>query len=132
MTAKKPGFVRRSKISPAVGPVTATVVNPPVVNPPPAVPGAFVLAHKPAFKGTAKVGEVLKAVAGTTTPAATKVTYQWLLNGKAIKKATKAKLKLTKAYLGKKISLQVTYSSTGFTPLVSTSPAKKVKAAPKK
>ena len=84
------------------------------------------------FKGTAKVGEVLTAVAGSTTPAAATVKYQWLLNGKAIKGATKSKLKLKAAYLGKKISLQVTYSSTGFTSLVTTTKAKKVKAAAKK
>ncbi len=53
VTATKTGFVRRSKISPAVGPVAAaTVVNPP--PPPPSPPGllAFVLAHKASFKGT--------------------------------------------------------------------------------
>jgi hypothetical protein len=131
VTAKKAGFIRRSKISLAVGPVTvATVVTPP--PPPPAVPLAFSLAHKASFKGSAKVGQVLKAVAGATTPGATTVTYQWLLNGKAIKKAKKSKYKLTKSAVGKKISLQITYVKAGYTALVSVSRAKKVKAVPKK
>ena len=133
VTATKTGFVRRSKISPAVGPVAAaTVVNPP--PPPPSPPGllAFVLAHKASFKGTPKVGGVLKAVAGATTPGATTVTYQWLLNGKAIKKAAKAKYKLTRSAAGKRISLRITYVKAGYATLVSFSSAKKVKAAPKR
>lgn len=132
VTGSKSGFNSGSKDSAAVGPVTAATV---VTAPPPAAPAGpltFTLSQKPSFRGTAKVGQALTAVSGVTTPAATTVTYQWLLNGKAIKNATKSKLKLTKSFVGDKVSLQVTYVASGYTTLVSTSSAKKVKAAPKK
>ena len=60
--------------------------------------------------GTPKVGKTLKAVPGTTDGATVK--YQWLANGKAIKKATKPSLKLTKALKGKKVSVKATYPRT--------------------
>ena len=53
--------------------------------------------------------------------------YQWLRNGKAIKKATKASYKLTAKDKGKKVSVKVTYSKAGLTTVVKKSAAKKVK-----
>ncbi|CUR55354.1 hypothetical protein NOCA1140002 [metagenome] len=53
--------------------------------------------------------------------------YQWLRNGKAIKKAKKASYKLTAKDKGKKVSVKVTYSKAGLTTVVKTSRAKKVK-----
>ena len=55
------------------------------------------------------------------------VKYQWLRNGKAIKKATKASYKLTATDKGRKVSVKVTYSKAGLTTVVKTSAAKKVK-----
>ena len=75
--------------------------------------------------GKAKVGKKLTAVPGKAAGA--KVTYQWLLNGKVIKKATAKSLKLTKAFKGKKISVKVSYVRTGYTTVTQTSPALKIK-----
>lgn len=75
----------------------------------------------PAVTGTAAVGKVLKGNPGTVSPAATKVTYQWLRNGKAIRGATKATYKLTAADRRTKVSLKVTYIRAGYTTLSKTS-----------
>ncbi|MFT4082356.1 MAG: hypothetical protein QM638_07195 [Nocardioides sp.] len=75
---------------------------------------------KPTIKGTTKVGKKLVAKHGTWTTG-TKLTYQWLANGKKIKGATKAKLKLKAAQKGKKISVKITGTKTGYTTLAKTS-----------
>jgi hypothetical protein len=75
--------------------------------------------------GTAKVGKKLAAVPGKATGATVK--YQWLLNGKAIKKATGKTLKVAKTFKGKKISVKVSYVRTGYTAVTQTSSALKIK-----
>jgi hypothetical protein len=79
------------------------------------------------MSGTFKVGRSVKAVIGTVSPTGVTVKYQWLRNGKAIKKATKASYKLTATDKGKKVSVRVTYAKAGLTTVVKTSAAKKVK-----
>ncbi|WP_377466302.1 choice-of-anchor M domain-containing protein [Populibacterium corticicola] len=63
--------------------------------------------------GTAKVGKTLK-VKVTVKPKASKVSYQWLRNGKAIKGATKASYKVKRADVGKKISVKVSVKKSGY------------------
>jgi len=75
--------------------------------------------------GTPKVGKKLTAVPGKAAGATVK--YQWLSNGKVIKKATGKTLKLTKSLKGKKISVKATYAKTGFKSVTQTSKAVKVK-----
>ena len=81
----------------------------------------------PKVTGTYKVGKKIKAVVGTVTPSGVTVKYQWLRNGKKIKGATKATYKLLAADKGKKVSVKVTYSKAGYSTVVKTSAAKKVK-----
>lgn len=66
--------------------------------------------------GKAKVGKVVKA-AVVTSPAGQAVTYQWFANGKKIKGATKASLKLTNKLKvkGKKLTVKVTLGSSSKT-----------------
>ncbi len=87
--------------------------------------GSFVVPGKPAISGKAKVGKTLKAKAKSV--AGTRVTYQWLKNGKAIKGAKSSKLKLKKSFKGKKVSVKVTYTRAGYKTVAVTSAAKKVK-----
>jgi hypothetical protein len=82
------------------------------------VANGTITAVKPKVTGKTKVGKTLTAKAGTSTPSQTTVKYQWLRNGKAIKKATKVKYKLTKKDKGKKISVKVTRSAAGYDKLV--------------
>jgi hypothetical protein len=79
---------------------------------------------KPTITGTAKVGKTLKAKPGMWT-AGTVLSYRWYANGKAIKKATKATLKLVASIRGKKITVTVTGAKSGYTTLAKASKATK-------
>ena len=85
--------------------------------------GALRLVKAPTVTGIAKIGKTLRGTAGSVSPAATKVTYVWLRNGKAIRGATRATYKLVAADRGRKISLKVTYVAVGYTALSATSKA---------
>lgn len=83
--------------------------------------GAITLTDVPKLLGKLKVGKILKAVAPSSTPAATTVKYQWLRNGKAIKGAAarKVKYQLVKADKGRKISVRITVLRPGYADNVS-------------
>lgn len=80
----------------------------------------------PAISGTGKVGKTLKAKAGTWKPSKVKLKYQWLRDGEPIAKATKSSYKLAKADAGRKISVRVTGSKSGYVSVTKTSKAKSV------
>jgi hypothetical protein len=80
---------------------------------------------KPSLSGPHKVGKVEKVRAGTW-PRGVRFTYQWLLNGKVIKHATKSFLKLSRADRGKRISCRVTAHLVGFANGVATTSRVKV------
>lgn len=93
-----------------------------IVGPGQLVPG------KVKITGVASVGKNLKAVTGKWKPGKSTFTYQWLANGKVIKKATKVTFKPTSAQVGKKISVKVTGTQTGYkTVVVKSGKTKKVK-----
>jgi hypothetical protein len=66
-------------------------------------------------KNKFKKGQTVKATIGAEQVTGAKYTYQWLRNGKAIKKATKSSYKLTKKDKGKRISVKVTGTRDGYT-----------------
>jgi uncharacterized protein YxjI len=80
------------------------------------------------IKGTAKVGSTLKVVKPSGAKG-WKLTYKWLRGGKAIAKATKASYKLTSKDKGKKISVKVTYTKSGYQTGKATSAKTKAVAA---
>jgi len=139
VTASKPGWTSASATSAATAAVAAAVVvtpppppppppgPTPTPVPPPPAPVPTITCPTPKASGTFKVGKTVKAVIGTVAPAGVTVKYQWLRNGKAIKKATKASYKLTTKDKGRKVSVKVTYSKAGLSTVVKTSAAKKVK-----
>lgn len=67
----------------------------------------------PKITGTTTFGKTLTAKPGTWT-SGTKLTYQWLRNGKAISGATKSTYKLAAADTGKQISVKVTGTKSGY------------------
>lgn len=69
--------------------------------------------RKPKISGTAKVGRTVKATAGTWSPAGNAYTYEWRLNGKVVKGATKSSLKLTSSMRGKRLTVTVTAKRAG-------------------
>lgn len=77
----------------------------------------------PRITGTAKVGRTLTGTAGTWSPAAGPRAYQWLANGVPIAGARATTLKVGPALVGKRISLRVTASATGYLDGVATSAA---------
>jgi hypothetical protein len=81
---------------------------------------------KPKIKGKAKVGKTVKATTKGWTKS-TKFSYQWFVGKKAIKGATKKKLKVTRSLRGKKIQVKVTGKKQGFKKASAKSRATKVK-----
>ena len=71
--------------------------------------------------GKAKKNATLSASPGTWSPVKVSVTYKWFAGTKAIPKATAARLKLAgktlKAAAGKAISVLVTATAPGYTPV---------------
>jgi hypothetical protein len=68
---------------------------------------------RPKIKGKAKVGKVVKAATrGWTT--GTRFRYQWFVGKKAIKGATKKKLKVTRSMRRKKLVVKVTGKKAGY------------------
>lgn len=78
------------------------------------VKGKFSVTKAPSISGKTVFGQTLKVNPGTRSAKPGKFTYQWLRDGKNIKGATKTSHKLGLADIGKKISVKVTASGTGF------------------
>src|SRR5262249_30086570 len=96
--------------------VTATSVATAAV-----VPGVLV-GPSPFITGKAVVGRTLVAHAAGW-PAGTRVTYQWLRNGRVIKGATRSTYKVVKKDRRARISVRITATLPGYTTSVRTSAA---------
>lgn len=97
--------------------VTETGVQP--------TPGKLSVTKKAAIRGKAKVGKKLRVVNPQVSMAGARFSYQWTLNGKKIKKATRSSLKVLARHRGKKIRVVVT-AKVGGQQVVSKSKAVKV------
>jgi hypothetical protein len=73
----------------------------------------FRTASRPGFRGTAAVGHTLTAITGRWSPTPT-LGYQWLLDGRPIRDATRPILAVVPAYVGRRISLRVTARRIGY------------------
>lgn len=85
-------------------------------------------AGTPTISGTVKVGSTVKVKAGSWT-SKTKLSYQWLRDGKAIAKATKSSYKLASADTGAQLSVKVTGKRAGYATASRTSAPRTVGAA---
>jgi hypothetical protein len=83
----------------------------------------FSAPRSPALSGTAQVGKTLTAVRGTWTPSPTKTTYQWRVDGKAVSGATGSTWKVPASARGKKVSVAVTGTKTGYATKTLVSPS---------
>ncbi|MCC6831792.1 MAG: hypothetical protein IT200_10645 [Thermoleophilia bacterium] len=79
--------------------------------------------RRPAIAGRARVGARLTAKAPRFAQSRVTVRYQWLANGKAIRRATKRILVITAKQRGKRISVRITATRSGFARTVVTSGA---------
>ena len=84
-------------------------------------------AKPPKITGKARLKRTVKVSVGTWTPKPDSYTYQWLLNGKAIKGATRSTLKITSSMVGKKLSVLVVAKKAGHNDGRSRSASVKVK-----
>lgn len=80
----------------------------------------------PTLRGTARVGRTLKASVGTWSPSGLRYDIRWLRNGTAIKKGGLS-YRITRADRGKKLSLRVTASKSGYPSKTASSRAVRVK-----
>lgn len=79
----------------------------------------------PSIAGTLKVGKSVTAAPGVWVDNPT-LSYQWLLDGKPISKATKATLKIPSSAKNRKLSVRVTATKSGFVSVSKSSSVKKV------
>ncbi len=77
-------------------------------------PGTLKDTVRPTMTGSRKVGYTLYAHVGTWTPTPTTYTYEWVLNGRAIRGGVHSSLKLTSSTRGGHIYLIVTVSKVGY------------------
>ncbi|SDT13047.1 Putative cell wall binding repeat 2 [Microterricola viridarii] len=118
VTGTKTGYTTKAVTSAATAAVAAA---PPLV----------LVAPTPTITGTARVGSVLTANAGTWTPAPVSLSYQWLVANVAVPGATAATYKPVAANVGKTVTVRVTGTKTGYTTKTVTSAATSpVAAAP--
>lgn len=106
VTASRTGYASTAKTSAPTAKVATGILTAPV----------------PTISGTVKVGKKLTAKPGTWT-SGTKLTYRWYANGTAISKATKSTYTITSSQKGKKITVKVTGSKSGYGTVAKTSKA---------
>jgi hypothetical protein len=82
-------------------------------KPAPAKP-QLTVRRKAKLTGAARVGRSITLTLPTFTQSKVKFSFRWYADGKRIKKQTKSSLKLTNAYKGKRISVTITVSRTGY------------------
>ncbi len=78
----------------------------------------------PWIYGDAKVGGTLNCATGETAGAA--ISIQWYVNGKPISRATTSSLKVARAYRGKDITVQFTFTKAGYDTVTKTSFATRI------
>jgi hypothetical protein len=93
-------------------------------------PATIATAPTPSITGTAKTHQTLTAKPGTWEPAPVALAYQWLRNNEAIDGAIKSTYVLTAQDVAANITVRVTGSKTGYTPLARVSHAVVPVAAP--
>lgn len=72
-------------------------------------------APRPRIKGTVKVGSTVSVSRGTWKPGATTYRYQWKVGGRTIKGATRSTYTIPAKYAGKKLTVTVKGSRSGYT-----------------
>ncbi|MCU1412335.1 MAG: hypothetical protein JWR04_3042 [Rhodoglobus sp.] len=98
VTAIRPGY------SSATGASSAVTV----------LPGVVTVVAPPTISGSPVVGSTLVASAGSWSPAATNVTYQWYLSGSPVPGATGSTFGIAPTYVDSTVSVMVTAHRAGY------------------
>ncbi|MDN5717150.1 MAG: hypothetical protein L0G89_07925, partial [Janibacter sp.] len=83
--------------------------------------GSFTRSASPRISGTPRVGQTLTASTGTWSPTPSRYTYRWKRNGANISGATQRTYTPTTADAGRRISVRVEVTRTGYATASSTS-----------
>lgn len=86
-------------------------------------PLVFSISRLPSISGTAQVGQTLTANRWTWTPTPTTVKYQWRLDGQAVSGATSRTWTVPASAKGKRVTVAITGSKTGYTTKTAVSPS---------
>ena len=86
--------------------VTSDVVGP-------VQPGILSVARSK-LTGSARAGQTVGVKAGKVHGVRAKVAYQWTLNGKDVRRANAAKLRIPRAFRGDKLAVEVTYRASAY------------------
>ena len=105
VTGRKTGYVTTAKTSVSTATVAAGTLT----------------AQTPSISGRAKVGVRLTANPGTWSPSPVTLTYRWKANGASISGATAKTFVIPTSAKGKKITVTVTGTKTGYTTVAKTS-----------
>jgi hypothetical protein len=81
----------------------------------------------PRVQGEVAVGETVRATAGRWRPADVRLQYRWVVDGKAVRGATRPTYAVRPADLGRRLAVVVTARTAGRRPAVATSAAKRVR-----
>ncbi|WP_020015797.1 hypothetical protein [Promicromonospora sukumoe] len=115
-TWKLPPSARGKKVTVAVTAVKTRYLAKTVNSTASATVGTGVFsAPAPSITGTPKVGATLRVVRGTWTPQPTTATYQWKVGSTSIKGATRSFFKVPSSARGKRVTVVVTGSASGYT-----------------
>ncbi|MFC7724118.1 hypothetical protein ACFQW6_03300 [Nocardioides sp. GCM10028917] len=106
--------------SSTTAPATPAAPAPVATTPATTTTAKVVMVKRPRIRGLAKVTQVVRVTRGTWNPTTVSRKIQWLANGKRIKGATKARLRVTAKLAGKRLSVRVVASAPQRTPLVVT------------
>jgi protocatechuate 3,4-dioxygenase beta subunit len=118
--------------TPTTTPTPTTSTQVPTTSPvavPPAPAPVIANAATPRITGAVEVGQVLRVAPGRWTPSTVRLTYQWLADGHRIRKATRARFRVTRAQLGARLRVRIRAASVGAeTVVVRTRPTARIKA----
>lgn len=91
--------------------------------------GRFALVGAPTLKtsGVPRVGKRLRATSGSWTPAPSRIRFQWLRDGRPIKRATAASYRLKRADRAHRISVRITAQRSDYRAAVATTRRVKVR-----
>jgi hypothetical protein len=84
----------------------------------PVVPGVITNQVAPSIEGGGRAYDTLTVLPGTWTPADVDPAYQWLVDGQPVAGATGTTYQVRPGDVGKQISVRVTATKPGYTPLV--------------
>jgi uncharacterized protein YjiK len=76
--------------------------------------GTMRVTTRPVVHGVTQVGKTLRVTPGQTSPKATTVAFQWLVDGHEVVGATGTTLRLLPEYADKRVRVQVSYARAGY------------------